>query len=82
MTRLCPVAGAPDLARWLGFAAAPAFAGMALLTALAPAGPVEALCAGGSPLAGMAPMYLLMGAVHCGPWLKLASGRRLGDAAP
>jgi hypothetical protein len=63
-------------AEWLGFAAAPTFAAMALLTA-ALGGGAEPLCsAHGSLMSGMAPMYLLMSAFHAGPWLRLAAGRR------
>ena len=64
-------------ADWLGLAAAPAFAMMALITVRLGGG-MEPLCsaAGASPFSGMAPMYLLMGAVHVGPWLRLISGRR------
>jgi hypothetical protein len=68
-------------ADWLGLAAAPAFAMMALVTA-ALGGGAEPLCsAQGSLMTGMAPMYLMMGAVHVGPWLRListirSSGRR------
>lgn len=71
-------AAAPDLARWLGLAAAPTFAAMALLTGLRDAGPMDALCSvgHGSPLGGMVPMYLLMSAFHAAPWLKLISSRR------
>jgi hypothetical protein len=66
--------GAAD---WLGLAAAPTFAVMALITATG--GGPEFLCAAihfGSPLDGMVPMYLLMSAFHSGPWLKLVAGRR------
>ena len=64
--------------RWLSLAAAPTFAIMALLSAVPGGGPMDALCsaAGGSPLGGMTPMYLLMSAFHLAPWLKLISGRR------
>lgn len=60
------------IARGLCLAAAPVFAGMAVLTAGAP----DMICAHmGSPLAssigGMAPMYLLMAVVHAAPWLRL-----------
>lgn len=71
---------APDAAGWLGLAAAPTFAAMALATALADDGGMRILCAdaaGGSPLTGMATMYLLMSAFHLPPWLKRL-GRR-GD---
>jgi hypothetical protein len=64
-------------ADWLGLAAAPTFAMMALLTATG--GQPQLLCAAahlGSPLGGMVPMYFLMSAFHSGPWLKLISGRR------
>lgn len=63
--------GAAD---FLYLAAAPAFAIMALLTAVAD-GSRDALC-GASPLGGMVPMYLLMSAFHLAPWLKLISHRR------
>jgi hypothetical protein len=63
-------------ADWLGLAAAPAFATMALMTA-ALGGGVEPLCsAHGSFMSGMAPMYLLMSAFHVGPWLRLVAGWR------
>jgi hypothetical protein len=69
-------------AGWLGLAAAPTFAIMALLTGVG-GGPPNMLCSaahGASPLSGMVPMYLLMSAFHSAPWLKLISGRR--KAAP
>ena len=56
-------------ADWLGLAAAPTFAIMALLTGI-PGGPPEVLClAAGhlSLLSGMTPMYLLMSAFHTPP---------------
>ena len=62
--------GAAD---WLGLAAAPTFAIMALLTGMFGGGPSDMLCSathGASPLSGMIPMYLLMSAFHAGPWLK------------
>jgi len=71
-------AAAPGLADWLSLAAAPTFAGMALLTSLGGNAP-DVLCAAAqdaSPLTGMALMYLLMGAFHSAPWLKLISRRR------
>jgi hypothetical protein len=62
-------------ADWLGLAAAPAFATMALMTA-ALGGGAEPICsAHGSLMSGMIPMYLLMSAVHSAPWLRLISGR-------
>lgn len=69
--------GAAD---WLYLAAAPTFALMALLTIVPGGGAADVLCtaAGGSHLAGMTPMYLLMSAFHLAPWLKLISGRRSG----
>ncbi|OKO68356.1 hypothetical protein [Bradyrhizobium sp. AS23.2] len=71
------VVAARHLARWLGLAAAPTFAIMALLTAVI-GGPADMLCSGehGSLLGGMAPMYLLMSAFHSATWLKLISERR------
>jgi hypothetical protein len=70
-------------AGWLGLAAAPTFAIMALLTGVLGAGVPDVLCSAvqdASPLSGMVPMYLLMSAFHSAPWLKLISGRR--KAAP
>ena len=69
--------GAAD---WLCLAAAPAFAIMALLTGV-PGGGAPDMCSAAhdaSPLSGMAPMYLLMSALHSAPWLKLISSRRSG----
>ena len=63
-------------AEWLGLAAAPTFAAMALMTAALGAG-AEPLClAHGSLMSGMVPMYLMMSAFHAGPWLRLAAGWR------
>jgi hypothetical protein len=70
------------VADWLGLAAAPTFAVMALLTAIHGGGQMAVMCAaapGASPLDGMVPMYLLMSAFHAAPWLKLISGRRGGS---
>jgi hypothetical protein len=74
------IGGGNDVARvaadWLGLAAAPAFATMALMTA-ALGGGAEPICsAHGSLMSGMIPMYLLMSAFHVGPWLRLISGQR------
>ena len=69
------VAIARVAAEWLGLAAAPTFATMALMTAAL--GGAEPLCsAHGSLMSGMAPMYLMMSAFHAGPWLRLVAGRR------
>ena len=64
--------------RWLSLAAAPTFAIMALLAAVAGSGPQGSLCSATVlPLVGgMAPMYLLMSAFHAAPWLRLISERR------
>jgi hypothetical protein len=65
------------VAGWLALAAAPTFAVMALLTYLS-GGDADMMCSaahGVSPLSGMVPMYLLMGAFHSAPWLKLLYAR-------
>jgi hypothetical protein len=65
-------------ADWLGLAAAPAFATMALMTVCLGGG-ADPLClaAGhGSLMSGMIPMYLIMSAVHVGPWLRLVTSRK------
>jgi hypothetical protein len=68
---------ARHLAGWLGLAATPSFAVMAVLTALGGA-PADMLCSAGhgSLLDGMVPMYLLMSAFHSAAWLKLIAERR------
>ena len=68
---------ASHLARWLGLAATPTFAIMALLTATR-GGSADMLCSAGHgvSLGGMVPMYLLMSAFHASAWLKLISDRR------
>ncbi len=63
-------AGAAD---WLGLAATPTFAAMALLTSAGGSGGMHA-----GPSGGMALMYLLMGAFHAPPWLRLISRTRPG----
>ncbi len=71
---------APGMARWLGLAAAPTFAMMALWTDFF-SGHRDMLCMamqGSSPMSGMTVMYLLMSAFHSSPWLKLIYGRRNG----
>ena len=69
-------ASAHGAADWLGLAAAPTFAIMALLTG-ALDGRSAMLCLAAhdaSPLGGMVPMYLAMSVFHLNPWLKLISG--------
>lgn len=71
-------------AEWLMLAAAPTFAVMALVTAVAGTGPADVLCsaAHASPFGGMVPMYALMSAFHLAPWLKLiARAARSGSDA-
>jgi hypothetical protein len=64
-------------ADWLGLAAAPAFAMMALMTVrLGDMDPLCSVTAKGSLLSGMVPMYLMMSAVHVSPWLRLITGWR------
>ena len=59
-------------AGWLSLAATPTFAVMALLAAVHGSMP-DMMCSagGGSHLAGMTTMYLLMSTFHLGPWLRL-----------
>ena len=75
-------AAAHGAAEWLGLAATPTFAVMSLLTGVLGGGQMDVLCAAGQgpPLDGMATMYLLMGAFHSPPWLKLTSGQRRASA--
>ena len=71
---------APGAAGWLGFAAAPTFAFMALWTGFF-SGQPDMLCMamqGSSPMSGMTVMYLLISAFHATPWLRLISRRRSG----
>lgn len=70
---------ARHLARWLGLAATPTFAVMAMLTAVLGAGPADMLCSAGHGLSlgGMVPMYLLMSA-FLAAWLRLIAGWRRG----
>lgn len=67
---------ARHLARWLGLAATPTFAVMALLTAVL-GDPADMLCSAGHGafLGGMIPMYLLMSAFHSAAWLRLIAER-------
>jgi Bacterial protein of unknown function (DUF899) len=73
-----PIASdANGAADWLSFAAAPIFAVMALLTAVAE--PPDMLCSaahGWLSLSGMMPMYVLMSVFHSAPWLRLILRRR------
>ena len=62
----------------LSLAAAPTFAGMALLTGVFEFGRADILCSAThaySHVGGMAAMYLLMSAFHLAPWLKWISRR-------
>ena len=72
------VVAARHLVRWLGLAATPIFAIMAVLTAMLGDGPADLLCTAGhgSVLGGMVPMYLLMSAFHAAAWLRLLAERR------
>ncbi len=69
---------ASHLAQWLGLAATPTFAIMAVLTVMLDGGPADMLCAAGHGLSlgGMVPMYLLMSAFHAAAWLRLMTERR------
>lgn len=53
---------------WIGLAAAPAFAAMALLSHLG--GGADLICSS-SRLNSMPTMYLIMACVHLAPWLRL-----------
>ena len=74
----------PTVAGWLGLAAAPTFAAMALLTAMLGGGPMAMICSAvpGLPVDGMVVMYALMGVFHLGPWLALASRGMTERGAP
>jgi hypothetical protein len=70
-SRTAAALGAAD---WLGFAASPTVAIMALLTGVLGGGKMAMICAVAqepSSLDGMVPMYLLMSGLHFAPWLKL-----------
>ena len=78
-------AAAFGAADWLGLAAAPTFALMALLTGVAGDDPMDMLCPiahGASPLGGMVLMYGLMSVFHSGSWLRLIATRRHVDRRP
>jgi hypothetical protein len=67
----------PDLAGALRLAAAPTFALMAVLIAMARDGRSDVICSAmpaGAPLGSMTVMYLLMSAFHLAPWLKRIGG--------
>ncbi|HWI86435.1 MAG TPA: hypothetical protein VNT42_08960 [Sphingomonas sp.] len=69
-------------ADWLSLAATPSFAAMAMLTAFHGGGPMNLYCSAvhdASPLGGMAPMYMLMSAFHCVPWIRRAPTRRTSE---
>ena len=71
-------AAAPGAVRWLGLAAAPTFATMAMWTAVS-AGQQDLLCISGHgsiPMNGMVVMYALMSTFHVPPWLFLIFDRR------
>ena len=59
------------LTDWLSLAAAPTFALMALLTAMAGGSEQQSCSMHMSQLSGMVPMYVLMSGFHCSPWVKL-----------
>jgi hypothetical protein len=73
----------PDIANGLRYAAAPTFALMAVLNAVARDGRSDVICSAmpaGAPLGDMTVMYLLMSAFHLVPWLKRL-GRRTATPA-
>jgi hypothetical protein len=66
-----------NVAQGLSLAAAPTFAVMAAVSAIA-GGPAAVLCSAepASPLTGMTTMYTLMAAFHVSPWLKRWTSER------
>lgn len=67
----------------LCLAAAPTFAVMAVVSAVAEAGRAQAFCAPAQnawPVDAMVLMYLLMSAFHLAPWLRLIGSRRAQGA--
>lgn len=69
-------AGTLGPADWLGLAATPSFALMAILTTATGDGMAGILCSaapGASLIGGMTPMYVLMSAFHATHWAKLFS---------
>ncbi len=65
----------PSAAGWLGLAATPTFAIMAVLAGVMDGAAPNSICSASSPLNGMATMYALMSAFHLAPWLRLVFGR-------
>lgn len=62
-----------NIADGLALIASPIFAAMAVLTGMSGNSPAEMFCSAVhmSPLSGMATMYVLMGAFHAAPWIRL-----------
>ena len=70
-------------ADWLSWAAAPAFASMAVVTGIDESGGHQMWCSAAthmSSLTGMVPMYALMSVFHLTPWLRLGSRTVLAGA--
>lgn len=70
--------GAPD---WIGLAAAPTFAVLALIGGLSEGGASDALCATAHHAGSfdrMTVMYALMSVFHLAPWLRFAARWRKG----
>ena len=64
------------IAAFLGIAAAPSFAAIAVLTTLRGGDRMGTICGlEPSSLGGMVPMYLLMSVFHSAPWMKLIGER-------
>ena len=77
-------ATALDASGWLGLAAAPTFAAMALWAGVPGGGRPDMLCSitqDAGPLSGTVVMYLLMAAFHSPPWLRLMARRPRGARA-
>jgi len=67
---------------WIGLAATPTFAVIALMTTLSDGGAHDALCAAmhnAGPFGGMTFMYALMSVFHTAPWLRLIGRWRSGS---